>query len=194
MDWQIHHRDELSREDYERCLALMEPERRRAVLSVTHQQTRHMTVLGEWVVKCELAKRVGCPVEEVVLRRTPRGKPEAEGLGIHFSLSHTGPWLAAAFDTRPVGIDAELLRPVTEKLARRICTAGDWDYLLGSSPFDRLDEGQRERFFRIWTAKEAFYKREGTGITGLKELDYAAIPARHVCRDSLLITLVGTQE
>lgn len=193
MDWSLHRREELSRADYERCLALMEPERRRAVLSVNHEQRREMTVLGEWVVKGELAARFGCPVERVVLRRTPQGKPEAAGLPIHFSISHSRDCLAVAFDSRPVGIDAEGIRPVTEKLARRICTPEDYAFLLGGRDFEAEDEGQRRRFFEIWTAKEAWFKREGTGITRLKGLAYDRIPARHIWRDELLITLVASE-
>ena len=71
MDWSLHRLEELTEADYERCVALMEPERRRSVLSVTHEQTRRMTVLGEWVVKRQLAARFGRPVEDITLARTP---------------------------------------------------------------------------------------------------------------------------
>ena len=193
MYWSLHRLGELTEADYERCVALMEPERRRSVLSVTHEQTRRMTVLGEWVVKRKLAARFGRPVEDIALVRTPQGKPYVQGLPMQFSLSHTGTYLAAAFDTTPVGVDAELVRPVSQRLAQRICTRSDWDYLSQGRDFDPQDEGQRRRFFEIWTAKEAWFKREGTGITRLRGLDYAPIPVRHIWQDELLVTLVTAE-
>ena len=193
MDRWVCHMDELNGEDERRCMELMTPERRQAVQRIRHTERRHMSVLGEWRVKTVLAQRFGCPVESVVLARTERGKPYAVGLPVHFSLSHTGPWLALAVSDRPVGIDVERLRPVGEKLARRICSPSDWEYLLaGKEAFEAEDGEQRERFFRIWTAKEAWYKREGTGITALRQPDYAAIPAQHFRQGELLITVVAS--
>lgn len=191
MDWWVCHLDELNWEDERRCMELMNPERRQTVAAMGHPERRRMSVLGEWRVKNELARRFGCPVESVVLDRTEQGKPYAVGLPVHFSLSHTGPWLALAVADRPVGIDVERLRPVTEGLARRVCSQSDWEYLLaGKDGFDPEDGEQRVRFFQIWTAKEAWYKREGTGITALRQLDYAHIPAQHFQQGERLITIV----
>ena len=191
MDWWLHRLDELNTEDERRCMELMTPQRRQSVLRMSHEQRRRASILGEWRVKNELKTRQKRSVESIVLERTEHGKPYAVGLPVHFSISHTGPWVALAVSEEPVGIDAERVRPVTEKLARRICTETDWTYLLaGRDSFDPEDGEQRLRFFRIWTAKEAWFKREGTGITRLRELDYAHIPAQHFQRDELLITIV----
>lgn len=194
MDWSLHRLEELTPQEEERCLELMQPARRSALEGVRHERTRRMSVLGEWVVKNTLARKLGCPIEEVALARTDRGKPYAPDCPIHFSISHTGSWLAAAFHTGPVGIDMELLRPIGEPLARRICTPEDYRWLLGDREcFEAEDQGQRERFFQLWTAREAWYKCRGTGITSLRQPPYAQIPVQHHRQGELLIALVGEE-
>lgn len=88
------------------------------------------------------------------LLREPGGKPYWPG--IHFNLSHSGPWVALAVGGGPVGIDVECFRKNrdTEKLAKRYFTEAEWTYA----------EDSQTRFLEIWTAKEAVLKRSGDGL------------------------------
>jgi phosphopantetheinyl transferase len=106
--------------------------------------------------------------------RQDRGKPYFAGdTGVHFSVSHSGSFVALAFAETPVGIDLQqhkhrnyetredaILRH--KKLASRYFHPQE-QALLESDPW--------EGFFRIWTAKESFVKRTGRGIDhGLSQL------------------------
>ncbi len=83
--------------------------------------------------------------------RSPRGKPFFPGLGSRwFSLSHSGGLALCALSGGPVGVDVERVRP------RR---AGLPAYALSPAELARFD-GSWEEFYRLWTLKEAWCKRE----------------------------------
>ncbi len=78
--------------------------------------------------------------------------------GVYWSLSHKSAFVAAVAARRPVGIDIEKVRKVSEGLRRRLADEAEW----------RLAENDDLwLFFRYWTAKEAVLKAVGKGLTGL---------------------------
>ena len=83
--------------------------------------------------------------------RSGRGKPLFQGLSSHwFSLSHSGGIALCALSGAPVGVDVELVRP------RRAALPG---YVLSQEEKARFD-GSWEEFYRLWTLKESWCKRE----------------------------------
>ena len=81
------------------------------------------------------------------------GKPVfADREGVHFSLSHSGPYAMCAVSDQPVGVDVQKVKSVHLSIARRFhFRERDW---LAEQPAER----QMEAFFRIWTRKEAWVK------------------------------------
>ena len=89
------------------------------------------------------------------IERSPRGKPFFPGPeGRHFSLSHSGGLALCALSDGPVGVDIEAVRPRRAGLPRR---------LLSQEELSRFD-GSWEDFYRIWTLKESWCKREDTPL------------------------------
>ncbi len=91
------------------------------------------------------------------LSRTEFGKPFFPDGRFHFSLSHTRSLAACAVSDRPVGVDAETLRPVRPRLASFVLTPGERDWLDARPDFD-------EALLTLWTCKEALVKRSGEGL------------------------------
>lgn len=173
MDWKKRSIQSFSETEYQQCLALMEPARRAQVDEMTREERRLATVLGEWMAKSLLAKESGVPVEEIRICRTEKGKPYAEGLPLHFSISHSGEWVVAAVSDCPIGIDIEGLRPVEPRLAHRI----------GAEP---------SRFFEEWTAKEAHFKIHGN--PNFKTIPYADLTPQHFYEDGYIITIIKKEK
>ena len=89
------------------------------------------------------------------VERSPRGKPLFTGIDDRwFSLSHSGGIALCALSRTPVGVDVELVRP------RR---AGLPAYALGPDELARFD-GSWEDFYRLWTLKESWCKREDSPL------------------------------
>lgn len=114
-----------------------------------------------WAAKEYLGEEIG-PVA-----RTERGKPYLpERPELHFSVSHSGKYFVCAFSGAPVGVDIQehtLLRGETPESAvpRLKRTAKRFFHPLEA---DFVEEDTYERFFRVWTAKEACVKCTGQGI------------------------------
>lgn len=91
----------------------------------------------------------------------PSGKPCYPGADMHFSISHSGGMVWAAFCRAvPVGIDVEACRPLPEltKLAASL-------HPEESASLRRLPpEEQHQAFYRCWTRKEAVLKADGSGL------------------------------
>jgi 4'-phosphopantetheinyl transferase len=81
---------------------------------------------------------------------------------IYFSLSHTEGCVACAVSGyQAVGVDVELVRPRGQllEIARDVFSPEEIEALY------RLPTGERiDRFFHLWTLKEAYLKAEGIGL------------------------------
>lgn len=82
---------------------------------------------------------------------------------LEFSLSHTAGMIAVAVSAfAEIGIDVERSdrADVGPEIASRYFAPAEIDELEGMSP-----ERKRERFFELWTLKEAYVKARGMGLT-----------------------------
>ncbi len=103
--------------------------------------------------------------------REAGGKPAIESdqtlLPIEFSLSHCRTRVVVAIGTTgPLGIDVEPWDtdlPDAWRVAREVFTPRERDWLAQGGAVD--SPGQRRRFFALWTAKEAWLKALGTGLS-----------------------------
>lgn len=92
------------------------------------------------------------------LEKGEHGKPYLPGLpGIHFSLSHCRGLAVCGISECEIGVDAELIRNYSPKAMKRIFSPEEHEMVLSS-------EDPNEKFFRIWTLKEALGKYFGTGL------------------------------
>lgn len=107
----------------------------------------------------------------------PHGKPEISqhlSQPLQFNLSHTHSLIALAVgrSAAPLGIDVENVGRSNslDDLARQCFTEAEQGYLNAG-----CESEYRQRFFRLWTLKEAFVKATGAGITaGLQSFEFTA--------------------
>jgi len=78
------------------------------------------------------------------------------------SVSHSGPWAAAAIDVAPIGIDIEVVRDVSERAARHFLTDAETEQMRSCTIAHRL--------LHFWCAKEAAWKQRGGAIPFLKQV------------------------
>lgn len=107
------------------------------------------------------------PASEVRLQTGEYGKPfcaDSDGAEpLQFNLSHSeGIVLLGISRSGRIGVDIEAVRSETDwrRLSRRFFAPGETVWL------ESLPEAEgRNTFFRLWTAKEAFLKAIGVGLT-----------------------------
>lgn len=84
--------------------------------------------------------------------------------GNYWSITHTRDFVAGAAAPWPVGVDVERVRRASPEVRDEAASAGELELI--SALFDETDD---EAFTRIWSAKEAFLKLTGEGLTGLSK-------------------------
>lgn len=97
-----------------------------------------------------------------------KGVPRPCG-GVYWTLSHKPELVAGLAASHPVGIDVEVVKPVSAALFRRILDA-DEAIRFGRAPREVM-------FFKAFTAKEAVLKRHGLGIHHIGSVRVVSVPA-----------------
>ena len=116
----------------------------------------------------ELARQyLGEEVGEIA--RTDRGRPYfPQRRDLFFSVSHSGEYFVCAFSPSPIGVDLQEIGhlrsetpdsavPRLKRMAKRFFHPSEAEY---------AEDDTYRRFFRVWTAKEAYVKLTGQGIDG----------------------------
>lgn len=101
-------------------------------------------------------------------RLGPWGKPYlVQYPEIYFSLSHSGDYVLCALSGREVGADLQQISQGAElssremRVADRFFTEQEREWMEAAPD----SAGRKERFYRIWAAKEAFCKLTGRGLS-----------------------------
>jgi 4'-phosphopantetheinyl transferase len=87
-------------------------------------------------------------------QKYPHGKPQTQS-GLHFNISHSQQNVVVAFHNSDIGIDIEVVRKVNHPSFKRVFGHEELSYI------GRSDE----RFFELWTRKEALIKADGRGFS-----------------------------
>lgn len=149
----------LSDDEYNKWFSLMSEEKQAKVNRFYFDDDRKRTVAGEMLARKAVAKRCGVSEESIVFGKNENGKPFAQNLDVQFNISHSEDMVVCVVADNPVGIDVEKIRQIDLKVAKRVYTQDEIDYLYGGDETAIL-----ERFFELWTAKEAYLKFLGCGI------------------------------
>ena len=105
---------------------------------------------------------------------------------IHFSLAHAEGWLAIAVAWgHEIGVDLEIIRPDINPYRLAV---------IHFSPREAAELGQltlperRERFYQLWTLKEAYLKAQGVGVAGgMQQPEFCQKNERGQAADSALL-------
>lgn len=162
MNWLICRVTDFTQEALEHCYETLSPSRKAHVDTFRHQGARRQSLAGELALRQLLAQ---ADITDTI-ERAPGGQPVLAGGSAFVSISHCQDLVACAVAEMPVGIDIEKIRPVKPELIGRVCTPEEKAYV-GAS---------RERFFEVWTAKEAWFKMQGTGITDFQAVNTLTLP------------------
>jgi 4'-phosphopantetheinyl transferase len=170
-------------------------ERERAARLLSERQRRRY-VASRAALRQILASRVGVDARALRFELGPHGKPSLRGDGPPFNLAHSHGLALIAVVTgasgageRSVGVDVELIRRDRDVagLARRFLSAREREQL------ERLRDPELTAAFHwCWTAKEAYLKALGVGLTApLRDFDVSvdlAAPAALLADRSMTST------
>lgn len=126
-----------------------------------HEADRRRHAHGRGLARSLLGVLCGQRPAEVPLKVDAQGKPHVEGSQLTFSIAHSGDAvLVACARNGAVGVDVESL----ERRVKLIELARHFFHVSEVSYIEAIEASRRERFFQIWTAKEAYCKALGLGL------------------------------
>lgn len=148
---------------------VMSPERRKKCDKFINEHDKKLCIAADKLLRETLSELTGLKENELVFDVEDGGKPYLKNGECFFNISHSGDYVVvAAGKEKRVGIDIERIREVKTRLLTSVCVQKEIEYILGDIvlPGEYLqDEKICERFFRVWTYKEAYLKFTGEGIT-----------------------------
>ncbi|WP_046583987.1 4'-phosphopantetheinyl transferase family protein [Streptomyces mangrovisoli] len=133
---------------------------------------RRQYVVAHTLVRRALAMEAGLVEPELVIWRSPRGRPFLQypagglprgGRQLDFNLSHAGGYnLLGVVRRRRIGVDIERLGRDAQALATITATfaPAEQAWVAAAGP----GEGRERRALRLWTLKEAYAKARGLGL------------------------------
>jgi 4'-phosphopantetheinyl transferase len=166
-----------------RVLATLPVERRERLRRYRHRADAERGALADVAAALLVADRTGADPGAVALQRDAGGAPVVVGdpraAGRRISLAHAGRWVACALSARPVGVDVEVVRPLTPAAVTGMLPGAAARAVLAADPAARS-----RRAVRLWSATEAYLKWLGVGLAvdprdvGLEEAGAGCVRVR----------------
>lgn len=176
MEYLTYNIDALTDTEYEKWFSLMTEEKQKKVNNYKSIDRKKASVAGEMLVKEYIGRALNINSESLVILTLKNGKPYIEGCPIHFNISHCESTLLCAFSDEEIGADIEKIKPISLSVLKGFFSEKEQKYVLGKALSDCNSEDYStpeilERFYRIYTLKEASCKKSGIGIKGLRNAD-----------------------
>ena len=162
--WRVDPRTLADETVRERCLGFLSPSERARHDRLAVPARRLELAAAHALVRIALEHATGTPALEWRVRRDSMGRPRVEGPveGMRVSITHT-PGLVACLvaKDREVGVDGEQVSPRVPymRIAEQVFTPRELEHLKTLDDQARID-----RFFLLWSIKEAFGKARGDGL------------------------------
>lgn len=188
MQWLFEKITNVTQQEFEEIYLGLSSSRKAHIDRLKMQEDRQRSLLAAKLVGALLATQNVA----ATLETDAEGKPYLKGSSLHISITHSGEGVACAISQEPVGIDLEKIKPVRLGLVGYACLPKEQAYILEGAA--ETEEGlliQRpviERFFEVWTTKEAAYKKGGQ--KNLLSIDTLQIEKQSIVIEDYMLTIL----
>jgi len=149
------------------------PDRREKTGKYRFEKDRRLCLGAGLLAACVL-RQAGANDLRIV--QAENGKPRLLAYpDLHFNLSHSGTLAVCVVSDQPVGVDVEEERDIDLKRFSRCFQPEELAWINGSG-------NSVHAFFRLWTRKESYLKRTGTGLL-CDPASFACLPASDPAED-----------
>lgn len=177
MHWSCRSIASFTAEELQNAYSQLSSSRKAHIDRLRPQEDKRRSLAAEILVQ-ELLQSLG--ITNAVLHRHLNGQPYLTGCDLCVSISHSHQMVACALSADPIGIDIERIKPLDFKICRHLCTEEEKAYC----------GEDLTRLFEIWTAKEAYFKKQGTGITDLKSVNTLPLPRQYHKIEDYLVCIM----
>ena len=181
MRWQIAFTDEFDEQQYTLIYNSLSATRKAHIDRMKCDQDRKNSLLASWLVDKLLNE---CGIKNATLENDSNGRPFLKENNLFISISHSEKAVVCAISETPVGIDIEKQKPVKSSLIDYVCTNEEKAYI------NEDDALSQRRFFEIWTAKEAYFKKNGGGLKNMLSVNILPIDRQIYTVEDYIITIL----
>lgn len=156
--------------EFDELLPTLYCARKEAVERLNNRRARIASMATGLMLQEIVKNELGIDSKALVVCRSEQGKPYIENHPeFHFNISHSGDMIAIAYGDCPVGVDVEYIRCRENdlKVAKRCFADEEYGFITDDAfhtDMEGISHSVEERFFMVWTMKEAYLKYKGTGI------------------------------
>ncbi|MBR4278712.1 MAG: 4'-phosphopantetheinyl transferase superfamily protein [Clostridia bacterium] len=167
---------DFSQEEYNKYYEMLDDARVVAVDRMKNETDKRLSVLGESLARKGISEALKIDERAITFTRSENGKPSANNLEVHFSVSHSKGIAVCVISDKNVGADIEKIRFCEPRVTKFACVDDDLDFVFGVNTVpEGFDEQSLLRFFILWTAKEAYIKFCGKKMANIKDFSYNSI-------------------
>ncbi len=182
MNWLIGETTDLTAEQYNNVYSALSSSRKAHIDRMKKEEARRCSLMATHLLNELVLKELG---KSVPLELDEKGRPYLKDCNLFVSISHSLGKVACAVSREPIGIDIEKIRPVSQKLIEYVCTQSEREYVLQNTPPDEI----YNRFFEVWTAKEACFKK-AADVKNLLLIETLSLKKQAFIIDGYYITII----
>ena len=195
MEYIIYNIDALTDTEYEKWFFLMTEEKQNKVNNYKSIDRKRASVAGEMLVKEHIGRALNIKPESLVILTHKNGKPYIKDCPVYFNISHCENILLCAFSDEEIGADIEKIKPISLSVLKSFFSEEEQKYVLGKALSDCISEDYNtpemcERFYRIYTLKEALCKKSGIGIKGLRDANALPLLDKSFKEKDFIISII----
>ncbi|MCP4216649.1 MAG: 4'-phosphopantetheinyl transferase superfamily protein [bacterium] len=144
---------------FEALLTYVSPDKETRIRRFRRKEDRIRGLISDLLIRSIVMSKTGLKNRNIEFGTNEYGKPNLKGWNnFHFNLSHSGMWVVAAVDNRPVGIDVEKVGDIDLAISENFFSDDEHNDLMRQH--DKLSY-----FFTLWTLKESYIKNIGRGLS-----------------------------
>ncbi len=144
---------------FDELMNRVEGSKRERIQRFVRREDQLRGLFADLLIRDIIIQKTGMSNETIRFGTNEFGKPYLIGRDdFHFNLSHSGIWVVAAIDRRPVGIDVEQVADVDLTISRNYFSEDEHNDLMSR-------EDKISYFFTLWTLKESYIKTLGKGLS-----------------------------
>lgn len=162
IDWDYYE------EHFDELVDKLYPQRKDSVLRLKRRKPAIVSLAAGIMLQDVVLDECGLLSQDINVETNDNGKPHIKGYeDFHYNISHSGERIVLAYGNCPVGIDIERIGETDLKVARRCFDECENEYIQKGRFLNEYvdDASVNQRFFTVWTMKEAYLKYKGTGIS-----------------------------
>lgn len=165
---------EIGDEALKKHFFIMDETRKAETILLATDEKKRQKIAADLLCRQMIADECSISEEEIIFSRAEKGKPFAVNADIYFSISHSKNTVVCAVSDKEIGVDIEEIRSIRLKAAEKFACESELEYI----------GNDINRFFEIWTLKEAFFKCRGSGLgADIKNVSFEITDGKITCSE-----------